>query len=100
MSGADGLMRNAEEGVNKRRNLRRESRFRPEEICLRVGGTGTSDRSVVAAEVRSDSDERKKSLGGREVITIQVRMFGHTTRHGENKRGNGAECEPVECLQH
>ena len=70
-------MRNAEEGVNKRRNLRRESQLRPEEIRLHVGGTGTSDRSVVAAEVRSDPDERKKFVGGREFVTIQVWMSGH-----------------------
>jgi hypothetical protein len=89
-AGADGLMRNAEQGVNKRRNFRRESQFRPEEIRLYVDGTGASDRSVVAAEVRSDSDERKKFVGGREFITIQVWMFGHGTRYGRASKRAGA----------
>jgi hypothetical protein len=88
--GADGLMSNAHEGVHERGNPRRESQFRSKEIRLHVAGTGTSDRSVMAAKIRRDADERKKFVGGRKIIAIQVGMLSDGTRYGRASSRAGA----------
>ena len=89
-AGGDGLMSNADEAVHERGNLRRESQFRSKEIRLQVAGTGTSDRSVLAAKICRDADERKKFVGGRKIIAIQVEMLSDGTWYDRASSRAGA----------